>query len=202
MDKKKLERLERKVTRRDAQQGVRNTKKAKQENPFVLNAEVGLYKPGHGTTQLGKIIEVGKYLLTVKWQDNSTEQFGKRGKSFYGKVDAAGELVPPKNDPMWGGDEDPHLTIASDEVKQAIAAKRADKEKRDQERKTERERIEADPAYQKRQADLNRYSEMLSGFGVNIENGWNDQADFRIELDGIKPDRMEKLVLAIREALK
>src|SRR6266478_390738 len=141
MDKKKLERLERKVSRRNAQQAVRNIKKAKAENPFVVNAEVGLYKPGHGTTQLGKIIEVGKYLLTVKWQDNSTEQFGKTGKSFYGKVDAEGELVPPKIDPMWGGDEDPHLTIATESVKEAIAAKRVENEKREQERKTERERI-------------------------------------------------------------
>jgi len=40
MDKKKLERLERKVTRRDAQVAVRNIKTARSENPLVLDAEV------------------------------------------------------------------------------------------------------------------------------------------------------------------
>jgi hypothetical protein len=43
---------------------------------------------------------------------------------------------------------------------------------------------------------------MLSGLGANIENGWNNQSDFRIELDAIKPDKMEKLVTAIQAALK
>lgn len=36
----------------------------------------------------------------------------------------------------------------------------------------------------------------------NIENGWNDQTDFRIELDGIKAEQMERLVQAIQEVLK
>jgi hypothetical protein len=43
---------------------------------------------------------------------------------------------------------------------------------------------------------------MLSGLGANIENGCNNQSDFRIELDGIKPDKMDRLIAAIQEALK
>lgn len=179
----------------------RVSEKKKAENPFVLNAEVGLYKPGHGTTQLGKIIEVGKQLLTVKWEDGHTEQFGKTGKSFYGKVDASGDLVAPKDDPMWGGDEDPSLIIATDSVKQSLAAKRVEKQKRDQERRAERERIESDPVHQKRQADLKRYSEILQEVSGHVENSWNKKENFRVELENIAPEKMDALLWAIANAL-
>lgn len=202
MDKKKLERLERRVSRRDAQQAVRNIKKAKSENPFALNAEVGLYKPGHGLTKLGRIVKASKTLLTVEWESGETEYFGKAGQGFYGTVLESGEGKTARSGESWGTEEDPHLMIPSTEAKQRLAEEREEKAKREADRKAAVAARDADPAYQQRQADLKRYSEMLSGLGANIENGWNDQNDFRIELDGIKPDRMEKLVAAIQEALK
>src|SRR5882762_9185392 len=118
MDKKKLQRLERKVLRRDAQQAVRNIKKAKQVNPFLLGAAVA-FLPRTGTGKLGQIVKIRKSLLTVKWDDGSTELFGRAGQSFVGKVDQSGEAIKPRRDDqqVWGTDEDPHLTIATDSVR-------------------------------------------------------------------------------------
>jgi hypothetical protein len=39
------------------------TKKTKKENSLILNAEVGLYKRGHGLTKLGKIIKSANQFL-------------------------------------------------------------------------------------------------------------------------------------------
>lgn len=204
MDKNKLKRLERKVTRRDAQQAVRNIKKAKQENPLVLHAEVIGGSVLH--RRLGKIVRVTKTLLYVKWDTGTTECFGRQGQAFHGRPDADGEVIkfsksgkPIEN--LWGGEEDPGISLATPGAKQQILQEREKKEKQIQERKEKQKEIEADPAYQQRQADLKRYSEMLAGLGANIENGWNDQADFRIELDGIKPEKMETLVAAIQVVL-
>ncbi len=192
MDKRKLERL-------------RNTKKAKQENSFLLGAAVAfLSRTGIG--KLGQIVKISKSLLKVKWDDGTTELFGRAGQPFYGKVDESGEAIratasgKPIED-LWGTEDGPHLTLATDSVKQTLAEKRKKGEESRAQRQAERARIEADPAYQKRQTDLKRYSEMLTGLGANVENSWNDAANFRIELDGIKPDRMEKLVEAIKAAL-
>lgn len=76
------------------------------------------------------------------------------------------------------------------------------KEKCEADRKAEAARREADPLYQKRQTDLARYAKLLSDFGVKIENDWNNQEDFRIELDGIKSEKMEALIEAIRKVLR
>ena len=63
----------------------------------------------------------------------------------------------------------------------------------------ERARLEADPAYQKRQADLKRFAEMLLPASGTIENSWNKPDDFRIELENIPPEQMEDLIQAIRK---
>ena len=180
-------------------------KKTKEENPLVLNAEVVGGSWMH--RRLGKIVKVTKTLLHVKWESGTTECFGRQGQAFHGRPDRDGEAIKftksgkPIED-LWGGEEDPGISIATESAKAQIIEERAKKAKAKEEQEAKQAAIEADPAYQQRQADLKRYSEMLSGLGANIENGWNDQTDFRIELDGIKPDKMEKLVVAIREALK
>lgn len=180
-------------------------KKPKEENPLVLNAEVVGGNWRH--RKLGRIVKVTKSLLTVQWDGGTLEHFGRQGQAFLGRSDANGEAIkfnksgrPIEN--LWGGEEDPGIEIATESIKARIAEEKAAKKKVDEEREAKRKAVEEDPAYQQRQADLKRYSEMLSGLGANIENGWNDQNDFRIELDGIKPDRMEKLVTAIQTALK
>jgi hypothetical protein len=56
-----------------------HAKKTKKENPLVLNADVGLYRPGHGLTKLGKIIKVTKSFLTVEvgyWRNRALQQSG------------------------------------------------------------------------------------------------------------------------------
>jgi hypothetical protein len=180
-------------------------KKPKKENPLALNAEVIGGSILH--RRLGKIVRVTKTLLHVKWDSGVTECFGRQGQAFHGRPDAEGEAInfsksgrPLEN--LWGGEDDPGISIATESAKAQIMEERAKKERLKQEREQQQEQIESDPAYIQRQADLKRYSEMLSGLGANIENGWNDQKDFRIELDGIKPDKMEKLVTVIQQALK
>jgi hypothetical protein len=180
-------------------------KKNKEENPFVLNAEVVGGNRMH--RKLGRIVKVTKTLLTVKWDNNSTEYFGRQGQAFHGRADKDGEAVrfnlsgKPLED-LWGGEDDPGIEIATDGAKARIMEDRRAKNKYKEEQAAKQAEIEASPVYQKRQADLKRYAEMLSGLGANIENGWNDQNDFRIELDGIKPDMMEQLITAIQAVLK
>jgi len=180
-------------------------KKPKEENLLVLNAEVVGGNWRH--RRLGRIIKVTKSLLTVQWESGTTECFGRQGQAFHGRPDAQGEAIKFTKsgkliEDLWGGEEDPGIEIATESIKSRIAEEKAAKKKVDEEREAKRKAVEENPAYQQRQADLKRYSEMLSGLGANIENGWNDQNDFRIELDGIKPDKMEALVAAIQGVLK
>ncbi len=179
------------------------TKKPKKENPLVLNAEVGLYRPSHGLAKLGKIIRVTKSLLTVKWDTGETEHFGKAGQSFYGTADDSGEAVKPRRDDqqMWGTDEDPHLMVPSRESKKALAAEQKEKAQRETDRKAAQAAKEADPEYQKRQADLKKYSELLHGVSGQVENSWDKQTNFRIELENISPEKMDRLIQAILAAL-
>lgn len=130
-----------------------------------------------------------------------------KGQAFHGRTDGQGEAVkytksgqPIEN--LWGGEDDPDISIATEGAKQQILEERKKKEQQKQERAAMQAEIEADPAYQQRQADLKRYSEMLSGLGANVENSWNDQSNFRIELDGIKPEKMAALVTAIQGVLR
>jgi len=177
-------------------------KKPKQENPFVLGAQVIGGSILH--RRLGRIVKVSKSLLTVEWASGTKTFYGRRGQGFHGRVDEHGEAITTRHgqpiEDVW--DNEDTLDIATESAKARINEEIAKKEKQRQEQAAQQAAVEADPAYQKRQADLKRYSEMLSGLGANIENGWNDQKEFRIELDGIKPDKMEKLVTAIQEALK
>jgi len=66
---------------------MKSTKKTKSENPFKLGAAVALFRPGSGVERLGQVVKITKSLLTVKWEDGSTELFGKSGQEFYGEVD-------------------------------------------------------------------------------------------------------------------
>ena len=68
-------------------------------------------------------------------------------------------------------------------------------------RQAEQAAREADPVYQKRQADLNRYAELLQGIGT-VENSWSNQTNFRIELENIPPEQMEDLISAISKIRK
>ena len=194
MDKKKLERLE---------QAFRNIKKSKQENPFLLGAAVA-FLPRTGTGKLGQIVTITKSLLTVKWDDGSTEFFGRAGQPFYGKVDESGEAIretasgKPIED-LWGSDEDPHLSIATESVKQTLAEKKKKSEEVRAQRHAERAQIEADSAYQERQADLKRFADMLQPMSGTIENSWSDEKNLRIELENIPPEQMEDLIQAIRK---
>jgi hypothetical protein len=149
-------------------------------------------------------VKITKSLLTVKWDDGSTEFFGRAGQPFYGKVDNSGEAIrltasgKPIED-IWGTDEDPHLTIATDSVKQTLAEKRKKSDELRAQRQVERARIEADPSYQQRQADLKRFAEMLQPMSGTIENSWSDEKNFRVELENIPPDQMEDLIAVIRK---
>jgi hypothetical protein len=181
------------------------TKKTKQENALVLNTEVVGGDCRH--RKLGRIVKVTKSLLTVQWDNSMTEYFGRQGEAFHGRIDENGEAIRFTSfgkpiDNLWGGEDDPGISVATVSAKAQIAEGRAEKANPKQDREAKQKAMEAGPAHQKRQADLKRYSEMLFGLGANIENGWNDQSDFRIELDGIKPDKMEKLVAAIQAVLR
>src|SRR5258708_585200 len=101
-----------------------------------------------------------------------TELFGRAGQSFFGKVDESGEAIKPRRDDqqVWGTDEDPHLTIATDSVRLTLAEKREKSAKLKAERQQEQARRESDPAFQKRQADLKRYAELLRAISGSVEN--------------------------------
>ncbi len=101
-------------------------KRPKQEITFKLGAEVGLFRPGTGLDKLGRILKIANQLLTVKWDDGTTEQFSRTGHSFYGNVNSVGEPKKPDRDDhkIWGTDEDPHLTIPTDAEKQVLTEKR------------------------------------------------------------------------------
>jgi hypothetical protein len=177
-------------------------KPTKEKNPLVLGAEV--CRTGKRRV-LGKIVKVTKTLLTVKWVTGSTELFGRSGQAFYGRAGSDGEAVKysvtgkPLED-LWGSEDDARITIATEGAKFRIAQGLANEAKAAEERAQKQAEIEADPAYQKRQADLARYAELLKGIGI-VENSWGDSANFRVELDPIKPEQMDRLVAALRERL-
>lgn len=178
--------------------------KTKVENPFKLGAAVALL-PRTGLGKTGQILKLSRSLLKVKWDDGQIEYFGRAGQPFYGKVDKAGEAIreTPSGKPienLWGTDEDPHLTIATDSIRQTLAEKRKKSEKLKAERHQEQVRRESDPAYQKRQADLKRYAELLQATSGSVENSWNDHNNFRIELENIPPEQMDELITAITAA--
>ena len=151
---------------------------------------------------MGQIVKITKSLLTVVWEDGSTELFGRAGQEFYGNADESGEAIKPRGDKqIWGTDEDSHLTIATDSVKQTLAEKRKKSAELRVERQAEQALRESDPVYQKRQADLNRYAEALQGIGT-VENSWSNQTNFRIELENIPPEQMEDLISAISKIRK
>ncbi len=179
------------------------TKKSKQENPFKLGAAVALYRPGSGVERLGQIVKITKSLLAVRWEDGSTEFFGRTGQAFYGDVDQTGEAIKPRRDDkqIWGTEEDSHLTIPTESSKQTLADKRRKSVELRAERQTEQERRESDPTYQKRQTDLKRYAELLQAVSGSVENSWSNQTNFRIELENISPEKMDKLLQAILGAL-
>jgi hypothetical protein len=183
----------------------KKTDKPKPENPLVLNAEAVGRNWRH--RKIGRIVKVTKTLLTVQWDDGMTEYFGRQGQAFHGRIDDNGEAIrftsfgkPIEN--IWGGEDDTGIEIATASAKARIEEERTEKNKSAEDRRKKQSELEADPKFQQRQADVKRYSEALAGLGANIENGWNNQSDFRIELDGVKPDKMEKLVAAIQAALK
>src|SRR5260370_16581029 len=77
---------------------MKSTKKTKQENPFKLGAAVALFRPGSGVERLGQIVKITKSLLPVKWEDGSTELFGRADQEFYGNADESAEPTnPPTN---------------------------------------------------------------------------------------------------------
>jgi hypothetical protein len=187
-------------------------KKTKKENPLILNAEVGLFKPGHGLTKLGKIIKVGKSILTVQWDTGETEYFGTSGQAFYGDVDESGNVKPSGVRPytfedkdrsrqIWGTDEDAHISVLGEYSKKKLAEEQKEKAKREADRKTALAAKEADPEYQKRQADLKKYSELLHGISGQVEASWDKQTNFRIELENIPSEKMDRLIQAIVNAL-
>ena len=178
------------------------TKKTKQENPFKLGAAVALFRPGSGVERLGQIVKTTKSLLTVKWEDGPTELFGKSGQEFYGEVDKSGEPIKPRGDrQIWGTDEDSHLTIPTEYAKQSLAEKRQKGAETRAARQAEQTQRESDPVYQKRQADLKRYAELLQGVNGAVDNSWSNKTNFRIELENISPERMDVLISAIVRAL-
>jgi hypothetical protein len=175
-------------------------KKTKPANPFKLGASVALFRPGSGVERLGQIVTITKSLLTVIWEDASTELFGRAGQEFYGNADESGEAIKPRGDKqIWGTDEDSHLTIATDSARQTLAEKRKKSAELRGEHQAEQARRESDPVYQKRQADLKRYTELLQSVSGHVENSWSNQTNFRIELENIPPDQMEDLIHAIRK---
>ena len=60
---------------------------------------------------------------------------------------------------------------------------------------------EADPEFQKRKTDLKKYSELLHGISGQVENSWDKQTNFRVELENISPEKIDRLIQAIVGAL-
>src|SRR5229473_2053201 len=119
-------------------------KKTKSENPFKLGAAVALFRAGSGVERLGQIVKITKSLLTVIWEDGSTELFGRAGQEFYGNADESGEAIKPRGDKqIWGTDEDSHLVTATDSVRQTLAEKRQKGAKVRAQRQTEQAAREA-----------------------------------------------------------
>jgi hypothetical protein len=148
-------------------------------------------------------VKITKSLLTVKWEDGSTELFGRAGQEFYGNADESGEAIKSRGDKqIWGTDEDSHLTIPTEDAKQSLAEKRQKGAETRAARQADQARREADPVYQKRQADLERYAELLQSVSGSVDNSWSNQTNFRIELENIPPDQMEDLIAAIRKVRK
>ena len=147
-------------------------------------------------------MKITKSLLTVIWEDGSTELFGRDGQEFYGNADESGEAIKLRGDKqIWRTDEDSHLTITTDSVRQTLAEKRKKSAELRVERQAEQALRESHPVYQKRQADLNRYAEALQGIGT-VENSWSNQTNCRIELENIPPEQMEDLISAISKIRK
>ena len=182
---------------------MKPAKKTKPESPFKLGAAVALFRPGSGVERLGQIVKITKSLLTVVWEDGSTELFGRAGQEFYGNADESGEAIKPRRDSqqVWGSDEDSHLVTTTDSIRQTLAEKRQKGAENRAARQAEQAQKEADPVYQKRQADLNRHAEALQGIGT-VENSWSNQTNFRIELENIPPEQMEDLISAISKIRK
>ncbi len=174
-------------------------KPTKEKNPLVLGAEV--CRTGKRRV-LGKIVKVTKSLLTVQWNTGSRELYGRRGQAFYGHAGGDGEAITsgPSGKPLedlWGDEDDVRITIPTEGARKRIAQGLENEAKVAEQRAAARAKIESDPTYQKRQTDLERYTEALRGFG-HVENGWNDRSHFRVELDGIRPEEMDAMVEAIR----
>ena len=75
------------------------------------------------------------------------ELFGLAGQEFYGNADESGDAIKPRGDKqIWGTDEDSHLTIATDSVRQTLAEKRKKSAELRVERQAEQARLESDPA--------------------------------------------------------
>src|SRR5258708_13661219 len=181
---------------------MKPAQKNKRESPVKLGAAVALFRAGSGVERLGQIVKITKPLLTVIWEDGSTELFGRAGQEFYGNADESGEAIKPRGDKqIWGTDEDSHLTIATDSVRQTLAEKRKTSAELRVERQAEQTLRQSDPVYQKRQADLNRHAEALERI-ITVENTWSSQTNFRIELENIPPEQMEDLISAISKIRK
>jgi hypothetical protein len=180
------------------------SKPAKEKNPLVLNAEV--CRAGRHRL-LGEIVKVTKSLLTVKWDTGTTQLFGRRGQAFYGHAGDDGEAITLSSsgkplDDVWGGDNDVRITIATEGAKFRITQGLAERAKAAVERAAKQAEIEADPAFQKRQADLARYGELLKQVSGHVQSSWNKQENFRIELENISPDKIGALVQGIIQVLK
>jgi hypothetical protein len=181
---------------------ISKSKPAKEKNPLVLGAEV--CRTGKRRV-LGKIVKITKSLLTVQWDTGSREVYGRSGQAFFGQVGKDGEAVKnslsgkPLED-LWGGEDDVRITIPTESAKKRITQGLEDEARLAGERSAAQAKIESDPAFQQRQADLSRYGKLLEGIGT-LENSWANSENFRIEIFDIEPKHMERLVAALRESL-
>lgn len=175
--------------------------KPTKKNPLVLGAEV--YSAGVGVRpRLGTITRVTKTLLTVKWASGHTRLYGRTGKSFNGRTDESGEAITHRHgepiEDVWGGEDDEHIYVVTDSIRENIAEDERKKGELAAERRREREEIESDPRYQARQKILSKYGELLGAVSGNIEDSWGNKENFRIELENIPAEQLEALVEAIR----
>jgi hypothetical protein len=177
-------------------------KPANERNPLVLGAEV--CRTGKRRV-LGKIVKVTKSLLTVQWDTGNREVYGRSGQAFFGQVGKDGEAVKhslsgkPLED-LWGDEDDVRITIPTESAKKRITQGLEGEAKLAGERAAAHAKIESDPTYQKRQAELTQYGKLLEGIGT-LENSWANAENFRIELFDIEPKHMDRLVTALREVL-